>query len=221
MISAMADTSLVSVRDARDRTISILSELFASDQIPLEEFERRVSLVHRAATIAEVDGVVADLKKPDHEVKLQPSTALVPLSSVRERQTRLAILGGIDRRGSWTAPRRLRIVAIMGGANLDFREARLPPGVVEVSVLALMGGVSIIVPPDLAVEVSGSAILGGFDEVDRTPAQPDPDRPTLQVHGFAMMGGVSIETRLVGESGSEARRRKRKERKALRKLERG
>ncbi len=215
----MADNSLVSVRDARERTIAVLSDLFASDDLDLDEFERRVSLVHRAATVAEIEQVAADLKKPDHEVVPQPSTALVPVSSVRERQTRVAILGGVHKEGAWTAPRHLRVVAILGGAELDFREARLPPGVVDVSVFAMMGGVHLIVPPDLAVEVSGSAIMGGFDEMERAPVEPDPDRPTLRVHGFAMMGGVAIETRLVGEGEREARKRMRKERKALRRLE--
>src|SRR5262249_14786492 len=101
------------------------------------------------------------------------------------------------------------------------REARLPPGIVEIRVFALFGGVQIIVPPDLAVEVSGSAIFGGFAEVNRAPPQPDPDRPTLRGDGVAIFGGGQIETRLGGESDRDARRRERKERKALRKLERG
>jgi hypothetical protein len=216
----MADTSLVSVRDAREKTIAVLSDLFATDKLNLEDFERRVSLVHRASTLAEVEEAVSDLQKPDHSVKPVHASALVPMSSVPARQTRLAILGGVDRRGSWSAPKRMRIVAVMGGVQLDYREARVPAGVVEVSVFALMGGVHIIVPPELAVEISGSAILGGFEELNRTPAQPDPDRPTLRIHGFAMMGGVSIETRLVGESSGDARRRLRKERKEQRELRR-
>ena len=216
----MADTSLVSVRDARERTIAVLSDLFASDALSLDDFERRVSLVHRAATLAEVDQVVADLKKPDHEVKPVHSTALVPMSQVPVSQTRFAIMGGVDRRGAWTAPQHLRVIAFMGGVQLDYREARLPPGVVDVSAFAFMGGIHIIVPPDLAVEISGSAIMGGFEELNRTPLQPDPDRPTLRIHGFALMGGVSIETRLPGESSRDARRRARKELKEKRELRR-
>src|SRR5262249_7580183 len=149
IIPGMADTSLVSVREARDRTIAILSDLFASSDLELEEFEKRVSLVHRAATVAEIEGVVGDLKKPDHVVKPQPSVARVPVSAAPERQTRLAIFGGIDKRGAWTMPRYLHTVAVFGGANLDLREARLPPGIVEIRVFALFGGVQIIVPPDL------------------------------------------------------------------------
>jgi hypothetical protein len=92
-----------------------------------------------------------------------------------------AIFGGIDRRGTWTVPRRMKIVAMFGGANLDLREARFPPGVVELDVTAVMGGIEIVVPPGLAVQMHGSAIMGGFADVDRAPANPDPDAPLLRV----------------------------------------
>lgn len=210
----MPRMSLVSVRDARERTISLLSELFAANDLELDEFERRVSLVHRAATIAEIDSIVVDLPKPTQPPKPVQQTALVPASSVRPSQTVVAVMGGVARSGPWTAPRKLRVIACMGGADLDFREARLGPGLSEVTVFGLMGGVSIIVPPGLAVETNGIAIMGGFEHVDRLPAEPEPDRPVLRIHGFVMMGGVSIETRLIGESGREARRRRKKERKA-------
>ena len=40
--------------------------------------------------------------------------------------------------------------------------------------------------------------------------------PSLRITGFAMFGGVSIETRLAGESGRDARKRDRREARALR-----
>jgi hypothetical protein len=104
----------------------------------------------------------------------------------------------------------------MGGAVLDFREARLPPGTTEVTVFALMGGAQIIVPPGLAVEMDGSAFMGGFEHMERAPAEADPERPVLRVSGFVLMGGVAVETRLPGEGERDARRRRRRERKQLR-----
>ena len=80
----------------------------------------------------------------------------------------------------------------------------------------MMGGVQIIVPPGLAVEVNGTAIMGGFDHLERAPPTPDPDRPVLSISGFAMMGGVHIETRLPGEDERGSRRRQRRERRELR-----
>jgi Cell wall-active antibiotics response 4TMS YvqF/Domain of unknown function (DUF1707) len=211
------DSPLVSLREARDRTIAILSDLFAKDDLELEEFERRVSLVHRAATVADVEKVTEDLAKPGAMVKAapQPRTAVVAAAEVRDTQTIAAVFGGANRQGGWTAARQVRVVAIMGGVVLDFREARIAPGITDVSVFAMMGGVHVLVPPDLAVELEGTAIMGGFDHMDRRPPEADPDRPVLRVRGVAIMGGVAIETRLVGESQHEAQRRRKKERKAL------
>jgi hypothetical protein len=92
--------------------------------------------------------------------------------------------------------------------------------VTEVHIFSLMGGVNVVVPPTLAVEMEGAAIMGGFEQTERAPAQLDPERPLLRVTGFALMGGVQIETRLPGESEQDARRRRRRERKELRRSQR-
>jgi hypothetical protein len=205
--------ALVSVRDARERTIATLSKLFADDVLDVEEFERRVSLVHRAGTVAEIEEVLADQpggSKAPAPLPKKP-TALVPARDVRASQTIVSIMGGSHQKGGWTSPRKLRVIAFMGGSILDFREARLPAGETEVSIFIVMGGVQIIVPPELAVATSGMAIMGGFEHLERAPLEPDPDRPVLRVTGFALMGGVSIETRLAGESERDARRRRKRE----------
>ena len=163
---------------------------------------------------AEIEALLADL--PDAGVAPARSGDGAdrgePLvSDERDLDTAYAIFGGIDRRGTWNVPRRMRIVAIFGGANLDLREARFPPGVIDIEVTAVMGGINIVVPPGLAVQMHGSAIMGGFADINRSPANPDPDAPLLRIHGLTMMGGVNIEMRLPGESERGARRRHRRE----------
>ena len=84
------------------------------------------------------------------------------------------------------------------------------------TVVALMGGAEIIVPPGLAVECGGVAIMGGFDQVEEMPGAAEPGAPTLRVNGLVLMGGVAVDVRLHGETQSEAKRRRRQERKRLR-----
>jgi hypothetical protein len=91
------------------------------------------------------------------------------------------------------------VKAIFGGAQVDLRDAIFPGSVVEMEVKAVFGGVQIIVPPNLAVECHGVAILGGFESLNRTPANSDPSSPLLRVRGRVVFGGVQIETRLPGE----------------------
>lgn len=96
----------------------------------------------------------------------------------------------------------------------------------EVTVFALWGGVDIIVPPGLQVECSGAGIMGAFERTpdelaDASVASSDPGSPVLRVNGVALMGGVDVSTRLPGERGKDAARRRKLARKARRKELRG
>jgi hypothetical protein len=215
-------TTLERTRSSRERVIAALSNAFAEDRLDVDEFERRVTVAQTSEVPAEIDALLADLgvgvvRAPE---PAPPTAALVPAAEARDQQSLFAILGGIDRSGNWTMPRHLRVVTVMGGARLDLREARFPAGVVDVEVVAFMGGTEIIVPPGLAVQTHGTAIMGGFQEVNRAPAHPDPEAPLLRVHGFAMMGGVDIKMRLPGEGERAAHRREKLERHAEKRAQR-
>lgn len=209
--------NLVSLKDSRERAIARLSDAFAGDLLDVEEFERRLTLAHRATSISEIEQTVTDLSSP----LALPARSAAPALAIHAPATAtssgvvMAIFGGVERRGSWSLPNRLTATAVMGGISLDFREAVLSPGVTEIHVTAVMGGIQLIVPPTLSVEVSGTAIFGGFGHVERIPAQADPDRPLLRVHGVAFCGGVAVETRLPGESEEDSHRRRRRERRGL------
>jgi hypothetical protein len=216
---------LVSVREARERTISRLTDAFSVDDLELEEFERRIGLAHRAESLKELEPLVADLPAGSATsalVPAQPTTAVTVrrAGSGRESQTLAAILGGTVRKGRWSAPRQLRVISVLGGTELDFREAELAPGETHVIVFSLMGGCEIIVPPGLAVDMDGIAVMGGFEHLERAPLHRDPDAPYLRISGFVCMGGVNVTTRLVGETERDARRREKAERKAQRAADR-
>lgn len=224
MVPAMdhpKSASLVALRDRREQVIEWLSDQFARDAVELEEYERRIDLAHQATSVAALDELVADLDMPPAAESVAPVEALAPRAVEQlpvprtGRKRVIAIMGGVERKGRWVVPEHVRVIAVMGGISLDFREALLAPGITHVHVVALMGGVEIMVPPHVAVQCEGVAIMGGFEEVHRAPAVPDPDRPTLMITGFAMMGGVDIRTRLPGESAWGAWKRERRERRQL------
>jgi hypothetical protein len=215
-MAAETRLTLARARESRERVIAALSEHFSHDALDVDEFERRITVAHTSESSEEIDALLSDLPAlpaSTTTIATVPKVApvVVPAAQVREAQTMLAIMGGVDRRGSWSMPRRLRLVTVMGGARLDLREARFPSGPVDIEILSVMGGTQIIVPPGLAVETHGSAIMGGFQEVNRAPIHPDADAPLLRVHGFVMMGGVDIQMRLPGENDHDAAHRQRRE----------
>ncbi len=213
----------------RQVTIDALCEHFANDAMGMEEFERRVDVAHRATTAEQLKDLLRDL--PGGNV---PAVAETPATSpttrhltvaradqVKDQAFVVAVFGGSSRRGRWAPARNNYSVAVFGGTELDFREAVLAPGVTELRVFALWGGVKIIVPPELNVESHGLALFGGFDHGGSESGVPDPSAPTLRITGVAWMGGVEISVRLPGESSRDARRRHRERRRELRRERHG
>ena len=99
-----------------------------------------------------------------------------------------AILGGFERRVSSPAFRGGEITAIMGGCELDLREAGLANEAV-INVFAIWGGITIKVPPDCTVILQGTPVMGGFTE---KTARPPHNGKRLVVSGYAIMGGVEV-----------------------------
>lgn len=216
-----------SLDQSRKATIDRLCEHFAEDHLTVEEFERRLDTAHRAGNPAELEALLQDLPRRTPLARrtdlpaAEASYSLADPSRVAERELVIAIMGGAGRKGRWSPARNNFVISVMGGAELDFREAILPPGVTEVQIYTMWGGVDIVVPPDLHVESHGFAIMGGFDHAAEDAVAPGPEAPTLRITGFAIMGGVDISVRRPGETVRDARRRRRIERRDRRRLEDG
>ena len=91
-------------------------------------------------------------------------------------------------------------MAIMGGVELDFREAVLTPGVTEINVFTFWGGIEITVPPGVHVESNCMALMAGYEE-DAAVVEndPGPDAPTIRINGMAIMAGIEVRVRRPGE----------------------
>jgi len=196
--------TLVRVREARERAIAILQENFAHDVLDVDELERRVTAAHRSESEAELVALVADLQ--DYQSAggagaLPVINALVPASEVNAAATIRATMSATRRGGAWNVPRHLEVRGLMSATVLDFREARFPPGPIDIEIHAVMSSVEIIVPPGLSVATDGSAFMGVFEQVHRAPPHPDPDQPLLRIHGRAIMSAVEVKLQLPGEPG--------------------
>jgi len=102
----------------------------------------------------------------------------------------LAFWAGIERKVTSSLFRRADVTAIMGGVQLDFRQAAIN-GEAVVDLFVLMGGVEVKVPPDWIVSNEAIAIMGGAQ--DRSAGSAD-SRHRLILRGFILMGGVEVKT---------------------------
>jgi predicted membrane protein len=101
----------------------------------------------------------------------------------------VSLIGGIKRRGPWRMPRDMRMIGVIGGLNLDLTEAELPADPILTKV-SLVGGVSLHVPENVAVEVEGFRLFGG---VRVEAARPEATTVTLKVREYSLAGGVHIK----------------------------
>ncbi len=196
----------------RERVVQTLSAHFAQDLLTMTEFEQRLERAYNVTALDQLRSLVADLPELSQSATQRTvvGPALVPSTQVPPRGGIFAVMGGHDRTGSWIVPRQLKIVVVMGGAEIDLREARFGAGVTDIEVFVMMGGVSIIVPPGVRVESLGAAFMGGFELKAGDATALSPMHPIIRLSGLAIMGGVETETRYPGETAKEAKRRRRR-----------
>lgn len=80
-----------------------------------------------------------------------------------------------------------------GGGDLDLREATLDPTGADLTVRLAFGGGRLIVPDEWVVEMHVLAIMGGVADV-RPMRERAADAPKLIVDGFAIFGGLAIDS---------------------------
>lgn len=187
----------------RERVVQLLSTAFANDRLTMEQLDDRLASVYRAQSIAELELLLVDPADPTRSLAMEAgATRVASPGVVPARGVAMAIMGGFERQGPWIVPRHLRVMAVMGGGELDLREARLGPGITEIEIFSLWGGVEIIVPDGVRVDIVGMAFMGGFS-VRGGGVTDDPNAPVLRVSGLAIMAGVDVRRKDRGRKGEK------------------
>ncbi len=100
------------------------------------------------------------------------------------------LIGGLRRSGAIALRPSTTLVTLIGGANLDLTEARIPASGSTFTKVSLIGGVSVVVPPGVRVEVGGFSLIGGRNV--EQPADLPPTAPVLRIRAWGVIGGVRV-----------------------------
>ena len=63
----------------------------------------------------------------------------------------------------------------------------------EIHAYSILGGQTIVLPPEVNVEIDGRGVLGGFDR--KAQGGGAPGAPRVRIKGFSLFGGVGIKRR--------------------------
>ena len=163
----------------------LLSDAAAQGRLPMDEYENRLTRAYGAKTYDELARVSADLpgaittSSRGGPCRPAPSTLL------------LAILSGFERRGRWNVPKKLTTFALWGGGVVDLRYADFTSPDVEIHTYSIMGGQTILVPPEVNVDLQGRGVMGTFDHLETGEGLPG--APRVRVRGFSLWGKVAVK----------------------------
>ncbi len=179
-VSEPSQLPAVRASDAdREAVATSLSRNLAEGRLTLDELSQRLDLAYAAKTKNELDEVMRDLP-----VAIDPQTR-------KTTNWIVAILGGSSRSGRWRAASRMRVISVLGGANLDLSHAVVTTPEVRLTCFSFLGGIGIVVPKGVEVELTGFSLMGGRGlDIGEEPARPG--TPVIHVRAFSFLGGIGI-----------------------------
>jgi Domain of unknown function (DUF1707) len=177
----------------RDAVVQRVQDAFAEGRLDDTEFDERSRAALTARTHAELDALLADLPAP----ATAPGMATAAPGRGPGRFA-IALKSSVRRGGRWRVPERYATVVYKGGGWLDLRAAELSGPVTTFLAVAYKSRVTILVPPNVRVEMTGFGVTQGFPDEEHPGYQLPADAPVIHVRGVAYKGTVEIATRPPG-----------------------
>jgi hypothetical protein len=203
------DRSRLRISDAdRHRVAELLREAAGEGRLDIDELDERLEAAYAAKTYGDLVPLTADLPlgAQHHRLAETPPNGPPGVPAIRY-DTSVAIMAGTSRKGLWEVGPTHTAVAIMGGVEMDLRQARFTTRETVIRAFGIWSGIDIYVNAHTRVIVDGVAIMGGFDqERDRVQPELGPDSPLVRVTGFALMAGVTVQRRPMPGQGRRKRR---------------
>lgn len=165
----------------RQREIERLRVCTADGRLTLDEFAERVGEVYAARTWAELNRPTADL----------PELAAAP--RLPERTSVVGVLSGARQSGRWRPARSVDAVAVLGSAQIDLCDALLDHDL-TIRAWAVLGGVEVVVPEGVHVDLGGFAVIGSRSYRVRA-SEVHAATPVVRVEARAVFGGVTVRTK--------------------------
>lgn len=216
------DPSQLRISDAdRHQVAELLREAAGEGRLEPDELGERLEAAYGARVYADLVPLLADLpgEAPRPDGLLLPTAGIAgptPVSFVKGAAptpylphwaSSVAVMSGVERKGAWQVGTTHNVFTMMGGAEIDLREARFAAREVTIHATTVMGGIDITVNAWTHVVVDGIGIMGGFEQArDKVEPELDAGSPTVRVKGVALMGGVTVTRKPM--PGEKKRRRR-------------
>jgi hypothetical protein len=165
--------------DAQHRATEFLKELYAAGDIDAGRFDTGVAELLAATTDAELAEVIRSLPPP--VALTSPDRRLAKPLEIHSGMRRLRLTG------RWQVARQTHISADLGSVRIELTEAEFDDRVVDLHVYTGWGGITVIVPRGVGVQITHHR--GG---VDSRLEPPVPGLPLVRLDVTTSIGKVRL-----------------------------
>ena len=85
------------------------------------------------------------------------------------------------------------VTAIFGGSEINLRDTIISDKGATLDLTAVFGGISIIAPENVRIEISGLPIFGGWEDTTRKLQDSNETLPVIKLNCLTICGGVEIK----------------------------
>lgn len=196
----------------RHKVSELLREAAGEGRLDPDELDERLEAAYGAKVYADLVPIVSDLPGAGSSVPaVPPAAAPMPMSAggvpvaASRHDSSVTIMGGQSRKGVWEIGPTHTAFSLMGGVDLDLREAHFASQEVVINANTIMGGVDIYVNQWTRVTVEGVGIMGDFSQLkDKVAPEIHPNSPHVRIKGMALMGAVSVRRKPMPGEGRAA-----------------
>ena len=209
----------------RSATVGALSDAMANGQLSISEFDERSGQAHAAIQRSELVDLLDDLVDEPAallfgagavERRATGDVAEAGESSDAQRHRELVlaraqnmvtgegtetgfsltIFGGTEK-SAGVLPKNHWNFTVFGGTDFDLRHCRFSDPVTTLWLNSTFGGVDVVVPEGVRVDMGGLGIFGGNELVVENgaihPNSLPEDAPLLLIRGLSIFGGVTVK----------------------------
>jgi hypothetical protein len=161
----------------RNEVIGRLKDAFGDSRLDDRQFDHRMRTALAARTHRELDALVADL----------PGTQEPNPGAARVGRFAVGLNGPVRRSGRWRVPGWHATVVYNGQGEVDLRVAELTSQVTTLLAVGWNATITVLVPPDVHVQVSGIGVDSALAE---SPAPPE--APVVNIWALTCKGTVEL-----------------------------
>ncbi|WP_367140666.1 MULTISPECIES: DUF1707 SHOCT-like domain-containing protein [Streptomyces] len=180
MASRPKDPDALIGDDDRDRATQLLKNAYAKGRLTHQQLDQCLERVLSAGTRGQLDVAVAGL----------------PAQHPDDRFTITAVSGLIFRRGRWRVPEELTVASPLARVYLDLSRAIIEHPVVDLELLAGLGGARIIVPRRSVVDLKDMET--GWKGLSYKPGSSSGSGgPRIRIHGNVGLRKLTVRHALL------------------------